>query len=128
MSRRPAARPRGTALHQLRQWGHGELDLRVFDEDDGTSCGRVWVDVVGTPHRVVDMPPDYRVNVLDFLDKNADYFHLMTVRRYLIEVMADAAQGAVNPCAVSRLHAVLDVDAATWMANTSVVRALKRGV
>ena len=89
------------------------MDLRVFDQDT------FWCDVTGRPHRIRDMTPDYRVNVLNFLAVFASYFHLMTMRR-LIEVCASP-----DPPAVERLRAVATLDAQSWLERTPLVVALR---
>jgi len=44
------------------QWGKGLLDVRVFEQD------KFWIDYSGMPHRLEEMPSDYLLNVLLFLN------------------------------------------------------------
>lgn len=102
------------------QWGYGHLDLRVFDDGN-----QIWCDIFGAPHRPRDMTPDYRTNVLAFLESNAPYFHLMTIQRHLIEVYSDLADGRLDPRDLDRVRALIEVDPVTWITTTSIARALR---
>lgn len=115
--RPPAERP----FTAFGQWGYGHLDLRVFDDSNNT----FWVDITGTPHRIVDMTPDYRLNVLAFLELNAPYFHLMTIRRRLLEVYGDLADGILDPQDLQRVQALIELDPTAWITTTSIALALK---
>ena len=101
------------------QFGYGRLDLRVLDQ------ATYWVDVSGAPHRLCDMSPDYRANVLALLRHGAVYFHLMTIRRLLIELYADLDAGRTDPTALRRLPVVLGAEATVWLDATPLVQALK---
>lgn len=100
------------------QFGYASLDLRVLDQ------ATYWVDVAGAPHRLSEMSPDYRVNVLAFLRDGVDYYHLMTIRRLLIELYADLAAGCTDPPALRRLPALLEAEPTAWLDATPLVQAL----
>ncbi|KRF45104.1 hypothetical protein ASH01_14370 [Terrabacter sp. Soil811] len=86
------------------------------------------MDIEGTAHRLEDMTPGYRVNVLAWLDANAAYFHAMTIRKHLIEVYAELLDGRVDPLALRRLHHILASGPEQWLAATAIVQALKDAV
>lgn len=114
----------GPPVTPLGQMGFGYLDLRVFDADNDA----YWWDIAGRRHRLTDMTPDYRQNVLAFLERNARYFHLMTIRRGLLELLelgSDFEDGGINPLRLQRLRALLELDPVTWITSTSVALALK---
>ena len=104
------------------QFGYGSLDLRVLDQTT------YWVDVSGAPHHLCDMSPDYRVNVLAFLRDGADYYHLMTIRRLLIELYADLDAGCTDPPALRRLPALLEAEPIAWLEATPLVHALQNAL
>ncbi len=47
----------------------GCIDTRVFMQSTW------WVDVLRRPHRIVEMPREYRHNVIEFLRRDAEYFY-----------------------------------------------------
>ncbi len=111
----PGERP----FTEFGQWGYGSLDLRVFDQDT------VWCNIAGRALKVTHMDPDYRANVLAFLRDNAAYFHLMTIRRRLIELYADLADGVLEPVGADQLRDLLGRDPVEWIAATPIARALR---
>lgn len=113
--------PRERPVPDFGRVGYGRLDLSVFDDDNDS----YWCDITGTPHRITDMSPDYRRNVLAFLESNARYFHLMTVRRRLLELSSDLPHGCADPPDLQRLRALLRLDPVTWITSTPVAQALK---
>ena len=103
------------------QFGYGHLDRRVFDDDNDT----YWCDITGRAHRITDMTADYRHNVLAFLEHKARYFHLMMIRRRLLELSSVLADGRVDPLDLHRLYALLGLDPVTWVTTTPIALALK---
>ena len=69
------------------QWEEGKLDLRVFDQDTW------WVDRLGRPHLIENMPKDYIDNVIAFLIENEKYFYQGTVMRALLQTTTDILEG-----------------------------------
>lgn len=100
---------------------YGYLDLDVFGDHNDTR----WCDITGTLHLVTDMTPDYRHNVLAILERNAAYFHLMVIRRRLLELSSDLAHCRVDPADLQRLHSLLELDPVTWITTTPGAKAVK---
>ena len=106
---------------QYGQFGHGSLDLRVFDQ------GEVWVDRFGEAHQIETMTPEYVANVRWMLLSRSEEFHLACS---LIEVLSEAGkvlQGDVSWLSLREeldMLAVCEMDPAVWLYSTPLWRAL----
>lgn len=93
------------------QWGEGKLDLRVFDQDTW------WVDRLGIPHLIEEMPKEYVHNVVSFLEKGARQFYAATLMRAIVQVTADTIYGmdilpGLNP------EVLLEMTEQEWLHST----------
>jgi hypothetical protein len=86
------------------QWGPGRMDLRVFDQDV------FWVDRLGNPHLLTEMPQEYKLNVLAFLENNVESFYAACFFRAVTQVVSDLALGTktshlpgLDPAAIAEL-------------------------
>jgi hypothetical protein len=104
------------------QFGADSLDLRVFEQD------KYWVNREGKPFLLEEMDRDYLLNVMTFLFDGASYFHLMMLRKTVIEVLSDALNGVENPeiLAVQTSNSISDVEPVQWLNSTPLVRKLNK--
>lgn len=104
------------------QWGPGNIDLRVFDQDEW------WVDVFGAPHRLDEMSDCYRRNVLSFLTERTEEWFAVNLRRAALTSLGNLLQGRVDGelMACSFNGSIGDVDAYTWLESTPLVRKLRK--
>lgn len=103
--------------------GEDHLDLRVFDQ------GTYWVDRWCTPHLIADMPAAYISNVIGFLLENAEYFHMCTARRMLLQIYGDNLLGRPSGdvlSAAAGVPLVSDLAPDEWLESTVLMRALRR--
>ena len=101
------------------QHAANELDLRVFEQDEW------WVDRFGQPHRLGEMDPAYRRNLLAFLYAQAPFFHRAMVIRGVIEVFVTPAVTGVDVDLDEMLGPqIRESDSSKWMASTPLARRL----
>lgn len=85
----------------------------------------IWIDREGVTHRLVDMPPSYRANVLGFLRRNAQRLQNITAWRILSTFpadgdMSDGVASAFDAC-MSEMHRPHEA----WIEDQPLVRALR---
>jgi hypothetical protein len=108
---------------QYGQFGHGKLDLRVFDQAE------VWVDRFGQPHQIAEMEREYIANVRWMLLSRCEEFHLSCA---LLETLSEAEKvlhGDVTWLSLREelgMLAVCEMDPVTWLHSTALWRALDR--
>lgn len=103
------------------QFGPGQLDRRVFDQD------RYWVDAYGVGHELVQMSEQYRKNVLAFLRGRAEEFHAGYMLYVAGCVAVDALQGRVSGDLLSMelgVPLVHEMEPNDWLESTPLVRRL----
>lgn len=101
------------------QWGEGQLDLRVFDQDI------YWVNVTGEPFLLTEMTKDYLQNVLAFLFNSVESFYLGIVIKKSIETIYDAyhkdnLEQLDDPSKLT----VCDQNPVEWLAATVLVKKI----
>jgi hypothetical protein len=112
----------GKPFTSFGQFGVDQLDLRVFDQDTW------WVDRLGHPHRLTQMPVEYRRNVLRFLLNTTQQRWLCTVMFEAITAMTDALRGKVAYGALANAAEapfVRDLAPETWLEGTPLMRRLR---
>jgi len=103
------------------QFGYGKMDNRVFQQDE------YWVDIAGNPHKLEQMPSEYRLNVIMFLRENEKYFFGQTILRTASEVVCDALEGNTNAELMLLglgVDTIFDLDADEWLNSTPLMRKL----
>lgn len=97
----------------------GWLNLEVFDQ------GRWWLNRDGLPFRIAsEMSPAYLANVVAFLEQGADYFHAMTVRRFLLTTLDPEPPAA--SAGMEHLRVAIRTDRAeAWLEETVLMQALR---
>lgn len=104
------------------QFGPGQLDIRVFDQDT------YWVDVWGDPHRLDEMTDEYRRNVLAHCARNADHFHAAYAVKEAIEAVDDALNARTGAVAMTLdlgMPLVSELDPHAWLDSTPLIRRLR---
>lgn len=105
------------------QFGPGNLDLRVFEQDI------YWIDITGAPHQLATMSESYRRNVISHLLEHAEHHHAGVVTRDALNVVIDGYLGRPN---ASLMLAELDqpttkdLDPSTWLESTPLMRRLRQ--
>jgi hypothetical protein len=99
------------------QFGRGELDLRVFDQDIW------WIDRDGAAHRIAEISSDYVEAVVMFLREHQHYFHLGVQMRWAIQAAGDAM--LVRPVIPEPAPRARDVDASSWLEGTRLMLRLR---
>ena len=105
------------------QWGEGRLDSRVFEQDVD------WVDFNGVPHLISEMSPVYVRNVVAFLVRDVDEFHLGAMLREDATLVGELLLGR-RPAMLAALDAgapaTADLDPLVWLEATPLMRRLRR--
>lgn len=104
------------------QWGEDQLDLRVFDQDV------YWVDRLGRPHLLEEMSEEYRRNVVAWLLRYVECYHLSMCLKQLIEVAGEVLYGlpGAETLAVSAGGPWLrDIEPIAWLEATVLMRKLR---
>lgn len=104
------------------QFGEDSFDLRVFEQDE------YWVDYRGKPHRLSEMPNDYRVNVITFLEERKDRFYVETCLRTAVSMAGDALLGRVNGELLAEAVGgpkITDHTPSEWLEATPLMRRLR---
>lgn len=114
-----------TPFTDFGQFGEGQLDLRVFEQDVW------WVDVHGTPHLLTEMSTEYLNNVLGHLFRNLEFFHLGNGLRYAIENLLAVLPVQEAPDNFQAYQAYIDAKesplnsvAAVWLNETPLVKRI----
>jgi hypothetical protein len=103
------------------QFGPGQLDLRVFDQDTW------WVDRTGAAHLLDEMSDDYLRNVIGFLYERVAEYHAATCCRIACQAAGDVLLGRVNGDLLTLQlggSTVVDVEPRTWLESTPLLRRL----
>lgn len=106
-------------------WGSsspGALDLGVLDQ------GQWWVDITGTPHRLVQMSTTYLGNVEALLVEHTDDLFYGYATQVLQGEIWDALEGRLNPETVARqagAASLARIDPEAWLDATPLMRALR---
>lgn len=104
------------------QWGPGNMDNRVFDQDI------YWVNIAGEAFLLVDMDETYRHNVIGFLLDNAEYFHVHAALREVSEAVHSILGGHVpGSVLASELGgaATSSMEPQQWLEATPLMRKLR---
>lgn len=91
----------------------GTLNLYVFDQDE------VWLDVVGTPHRLHEMTITYRANVINHLLQRAEHFYQAKLEQWQIADLLAAHQDGEDD------QPPLPGDPVEWIESTPLMRRLR---
>lgn len=84
----------------------------------------VWVDYWGNEHALVSMNDDYLRNVLGFVRADAGRIRDIVVLDLVIEQLLRVAAGAPFDPDAARASSAYEIDAATWLEQTPLVRTL----
>ncbi len=104
------------------QFGVDALDLRVFDQDEW------WVDRLGHPHLLVEMPDDYRINVILFLREFAVEYHAANAMREAATALGEAMLGRTAFAVLAPdigAARVIDCEPSAWLEATPLMRRLR---
>lgn len=106
-------------------WGSSApeaLDFRVLDQ------GQWWVDIMGTPHRLVQMSTTYLGNVEALLIQHAEALFYGYAAWVLRGEIWDALEGRLNPETVARqagAASLAHLHPKAWLDATPLMRALR---
>lgn len=107
------------------QFGHGRLDLRVFDQ------ARYWVDRYGNPHEISEMSLEYVENVIIMLSGRSAEFYSVSMLRSALQMLGDISLGRPNgdllACEVGGGE-LGELAPDVWLEATPLMRALRRRV
>lgn len=110
---------------QFGQFGPGQMDIRVFDQDT------FWVDKNGVAHAVGEMSHEYLCNVVRFLEDGCSYFHLCSSAREVGESLVSALSDETPWLVLARelgVPSVVETDARAWLESTPLMRKLRQSV
>ena len=100
----------------------GSFDRLVLDQAE------FWVDGQATICRIVELTTPHLRRIISFLERRAEHLHASAVLDALEElVLADASGGVSTERLTWELpgRSIADVEPATWLETTTLVRALR---
>ncbi len=88
-----------------------------------------WVDFAGKPHLIDEMTEAYVRNVISFLETHTEYFYLGALRACTLQMVGDALLGRIGAeraAIAAGAPAMTEVEPATWLESTPLMRKLRR--